>query len=319
MKRRQFLGLIASALGTGFGGGVGAASLVSGRRTQDYTSAGDLCITPAPGIQPVSDRLPASLTLAGSRLPKTAFLDAIAGKLSARGQPVAVHGGGCDDAIAAVRGRRAHFGNLCCPVDGSPASGFQWLPIARDIKAVVVHPDNPLESISLGALRGIARGQIRNWKEVGGNDRPIALVVHDHCPTYFEPVRQLLLQGEAPWSGHRLSATTDEDHLRQIIRFSAAIGVNSLVLADPYVARGELKVLKVDGVAPGVVAAAAGEYPLTGPFNIIFSEWEEASMRPFLDYLFSNDGQAGIRERAVPVPRDRALAVGRAPSYAARA
>lgn len=305
----------------GTGAGLGAASLMTGTRGQggqQFSIPDDTCITPQAlaELKKVANTWPSSLTFAGSRLIKNAFLDEMIDPL--RQTPtgrIMVYGGGCDDGVLAVQAGRAHIGNLCCPIEGSPASEMNWLPVGLDIKVVVAHPDNPVTNISMGALRDIARGSIRNWKRLGGSDRPIALVVHDHCPSYYEPVRTLLLDGAAPWSGHRLSATTDEDHLRQVARFPSSIGINSWILAEPLVRRGELKILHVEGSPPTVEAAENGDYPLTGPFNMIFSQWNEDGMGHFFDFLYSPQGQAIIRRKAVPISKGEALERGRPAGY----
>jgi ABC-type phosphate transport system substrate-binding protein len=45
--------------------------------------------------------------------------------------------------------------------------------------AFTVHPSNPIRSINTAELKGILLGQIINWSELGGPDRPIKLVMVD--------------------------------------------------------------------------------------------------------------------------------------------
>ncbi|MEO0992797.1 MAG: phosphate ABC transporter substrate-binding/OmpA family protein [Pseudomonadota bacterium] len=53
------------------------------------------------------------------------------------------------------------------------------LAIAKDGILVIVHPDNPVRSISLNELASIYSGQITNWADLGGNDREITVYAHD--------------------------------------------------------------------------------------------------------------------------------------------
>ncbi|MEM9145884.1 MAG: phosphate ABC transporter substrate-binding/OmpA family protein [Pseudomonadota bacterium] len=53
------------------------------------------------------------------------------------------------------------------------------LTIAKDGILVLVHPDNPIRSISLNELAGIYSGQITNWADLGGDDRPITVYSKD--------------------------------------------------------------------------------------------------------------------------------------------
>lgn len=56
------------------------------------------------------------------------------------------------------------------PVVEAPAGSF---PVGSQTLAVVVHPDNPVQSLTLDTLRGVFGGAIRAWNEIGGNDLPI--------------------------------------------------------------------------------------------------------------------------------------------------
>ncbi len=42
--------------------------------------------------------------------------------------------------------------------------------------AIIVHPTNPVRTIRLEALRKVLLGEIVNWRELGGEDRPIKVV-----------------------------------------------------------------------------------------------------------------------------------------------
>lgn len=317
--RRRFI----AALG---GLGMGGLALSLGATTRRETALDRLddaigksmCITapvmPALPIDPAS--LPKDLTFMGTRLLKLGFMDEVAQLYTKRtGKRVRVIGDGCDGGLVATRTGKAHFGELCCPVPGSPAAGLRWLTVAQDMKVVLTSPDNPVHDISLANLRKVATGEVRNWRELGGADRPIAFIVHNHCPPYLEPVRTILLDGGKTWSKHAMRSNTDTDHLRHLARFRPSLGVNSWVLAAPYVRRGKLKVLSIDGVMPSVRSVSRGDYPLTGPLNLIFALWMDDLMRPFLDFIYSEDAQRIIAKNTVPVSGKQAAELGDAPEY----
>lgn len=317
--RRRFLTALSGLGMSGLTLSLGAAT----RRDTALDSLDDvidrnMCISPAPmsalRIDPAV--LPKDLTFVGTRLLKLGFMDEIAELYGKRtGNQVRVIGDGCDGGLVAARSGKAHFGELCCPVPDSPAAGMRWLPVAQDMKVVLTSPDNPVHDISLANLREVATGEIRNWRELGGADQPIAFIVHNHCPRYLEPVRTVLLNGGKTWSRHAMRSNTDTDHLRHLARFRPSLGVDSWVLAAPYVKRGQLKVLSVDGVMPSVRSVSGGDYPLSGPLNLIFALWMEDLMRPFLDFIYSEEGQRVIARNAVPVNGAQAAELGDAPEY----
>jgi phosphate transport system substrate-binding protein len=57
-----------------------------------------------------------------------------------------------------------------------PYESLQAFEIARTRAAFVVHRDNPVRHLPLDVIRGILVGEIRNWKELGGQDLPIRVV-----------------------------------------------------------------------------------------------------------------------------------------------
>lgn len=317
--RRRFLSALGGLGLSGLTLGLGAAT----RRETALDRLGgvidrNMCISPssiaALRIDPAA--LPKDLTLVGTRLLNLGFMDEVAQLYRSRtGNHVRVIGDGCDGGLVAARSGKAHFGELCCPIPDSPAAGMRWLPVAHDMKVVLASPDNPVDDISLANLRKVATGELRNWRELGGSDRPIAFIVHNHCPPYLEPVRTILLNGGNSWSKHAMRSNTDTDHLRHLARFRPSLGVNSWVLAAPYVKRGELKVLSVDGVMPTVRSVSRGDYPLSGPLNLIFALWVDDLMRPFLDFIYSEEAQRIIARSAVPVSGAQAAKLGEAPEY----
>lgn len=318
--RRGFLTALLGLGAASFAAGISAAGRSTNPDRFAELVAKDVCLSPStltvPNLDP--SKLPAELTLVGSRLLKLGFLDEIVRVYEGQSKNrVKIIGGGCDDGLIATRLGKAHIGELCCPVQGSPAEGMCWLPVAQDIKLVLTTPDNPINNVRLSDLRRIMTGDIRNWREVGGEDRPIALIVHNHCPPYLEPVRTALIEKGRTWSKHAMRSNTDSDHLRHLARFRYSLGVDSGVLATPYIRNGQLKALHVDGVEPSLKNLESGAYPLGGPLNLIYAIWIEEKMRPFLDFLYSPEAARIIAKSAVPVSGWQ-VKTGYAPDYLAR-
>lgn len=296
MDRRGFLG--AAGLAALAAGLAGAAER---RRppVPDFV-CGD---SPRGGIRPVAMGAPTGgLVIAGTRLFKEGFFNELLAIYNrVPGRDARMLGGGCDDGVTGVRLGTAHLGCLCCPVAGSPAEGMGSLQVAWDMKVVVAHPGVRADRISTQQLRDVVTGRTRNWRALGGPDRRIALVVSDHCPDYVEPVRRDLMANRQDWSAQALVVKTDQKQLETTARFEHAIGVNSWIIAEPFVRKGQLKVLDVDGVAPTLANVAAGRYRLAGPMNVIYRQWSQESMAPFFDLLYGEAGREILSRHVVPV------------------
>jgi len=61
---------------------------------------------------------------------------------------------------------------------GSMIDPNQERILAVDSLAVITHPDNPVNTLTVDQLAAIYTGEIRNWAEVGGDDLPIVVVHH---------------------------------------------------------------------------------------------------------------------------------------------
>jgi phosphate transport system substrate-binding protein len=297
MQRREFLAALATAFG-GLAAGFGLAAAARSIDPGTASIAGSFCRVSTP-ILPA--RGP-GLTYQGTHILTYGALREIAEtyqKLT--GAPCRIYGGGCDDGITAVQRAQAHLGGLCCPVEGSRAEGLPWLPVARDLKAVVVNPAVPVDDIPFEALQDLARGRLRNWQAVGGHRRAVALVVRRHCEDYQEPVETQLTGPRDAWSRQAIFVNTDLELVDTVSRFQAGVGVVSWVFAEPLVSAGRLRLLAVEGAEASLEELAAGRYPLEGPLNLIYSEWHDDLMRPFLDFLYSPAGQAITARFLVPL------------------
>lgn len=270
--------------------------------------AESVCRTRPAGFVPVSlpPPRPGVLRYQGTHiLTHGAFRELADAYRGPRGERVWVAGGGCDDGITTVRRGLAELGGMCCPVRGSRGEGLPWLLVARDMKVVIVHPDNPVENVSFDALRAIARGRITRWRELGGEDRAIALVARKHCPDYFEPVRELIIGRSVDWSPRGLFVERDEQITELVSRFPGSLGIVSYVFAKPLVEAGRLRLLAVNGVRPGAAAVNSGRYRLHGPLSVIWREWRP-EMRPWFDFLYGPQGQAIVARALVPVSAEEA-------------
>lgn len=213
---------------------------------------------------------------------------------------VEVRGGGCDDGIAAVLENGADLGALCCPVQGTPAQAWTAFELAWDLKVAVVHPQVQAERLTMDQLQAVAAGHITNWRNLGGANRAIALVVRDHCPTYAEPVRRRLLGPAGAWSSKALQVERDEQLVDLVSRFESAIGLVSWVFARPLVEAGRLRALALDGALPVLRGRPNPRYGLHGPLLLATDRWDAARMAPFLDFVFSPAGRAIVERQLLP-------------------
>lgn len=148
----------------------------------------------------------------------------------------------------------ARFGNLA-------GAGAEHV-IGLDALVVAVHPDNPVSQLSIAQLRRIYRGEIGNWRELGGADLPVRPLHRDTESGTRATFDEEIFGGGRPAAPgvHEVSGNAETHRL--VLQQAGAIGY--LPYAD---AEGVKKVaIKAGGLAavvpdPGIIATE--DFPLT--------------------------------------------------------
>lgn len=159
--------------------------------------------------------------------------------------------------------------------------------IARDALAVIVNPDNPVQSLTREQIQDIFAGAINSWDEIGGVERPIVVVSREAGSGTFSAFEELVMEG-TPVTNAALRQGSN-GAVRQIIADDTdAIGYISLGIVDSTV-----KPLQIDGVQPSVEQVEAGNYRLVRPFLIVWQKGKQLSAlaEGFLGYVMSREGQ----------------------------
>ena len=143
---------------------------------------------------------------------------------------------------------------------GDLAQSQAQFALGLDGLAIIVSKDNPLEQITIEQLRRVFLGEVKNWSELGGADRPIQLHARPARSGTYKYFCDSVLQGKSiPSTAHRhsenalLAATVAKD--------AGGIGFVPMTRSDG------AKVLKVghEGsttfTAPSEESVRAGRYP----------------------------------------------------------
>jgi phosphate transport system substrate-binding protein len=170
---------------------------------------------------------------------------------------------------------------------------FQW---AIDGVGVVVHPRNPIRSLTKAALQDIFTGKIANWKALGGVDRGINVYTRDEASGTREVFWQMALEKKETTPG--ANVVVSNGAMKSAVATDPyAIGYISVGYIDPTVAP-----VSLDGVAPTLANVKEGKYPIArGLFSNTRKE-PHGLTKKFIDFLFSPEGQKIIADNGfIPV------------------
>ncbi len=68
--------------------------------------------------------------------------------------------------------------------------------IAYDGITVVVNPANPVSNLTFDQVRNIYNGNISNWKDVGGQDKPIVAISRDSSSGTYKDFQTMAMNGD---------------------------------------------------------------------------------------------------------------------------
>jgi phosphate transport system substrate-binding protein len=186
------------------------------------------------------------------------------------------------------------------------------VPIAFDGLTVVVHPSNPVRSVTIPELRRIwapeAQGQVMNWRQVnrGWPDLGLQLFGAGTASGTFDYFTEAVV-GTAKSSRTDYTPTEDDNvTVTGVAGNPGAMGYFGYAYFDQN--RQRVSALSIDAgegpVAPAPETIASGQYPLSRPLFVYFNA--EALRRPqvqrFAQYFVANAERLAPQVGYVPLP-----------------
>ena len=241
-----------------------------------------------PTVTPVVGRI----TFAGSTT-----VQPLAGKLGTAfnqhyaGVTLDIAAGGSVVGIKAIHDGTADIGMASRALTAEEAVGIQQVQIAADVLAIVVHPTNSIAGLTRQQLRDVYLGKIKNWKEVGGPDQSIVVVVRDTNSGTRGAFDEIVLEKQSPNAPGMKSAITAGDVAAAVAADPSAIG---------YVGFGNLeanlKLIKIDEVLPTKDTARNGSYSLVRPLLLLTGPLTQPLAKTYIDFVLSAEGQKLVEE-----------------------
>jgi phosphate transport system substrate-binding protein len=117
--------------------------------------------------------------------------------------------------------------------------------IGKDKVRVIVHKDNNIKSLTAEQIRGIFSGEIVSWKEVGGEDLPVLVVLGKLTPGTNTMFFRKFMAGKEV-TKEVLEATTAEDVRLNVASNVSAVGFGPQSLVDASVQAPQIPELARD-------------------------------------------------------------------------
>ncbi len=166
---------------------------------------------------------------------------------------------------------------------------FFHTPVAREMLAIVVHPEVTVNSLSQDDVRAIFSGQTVTWEEVGGVSLSIEVVTREWDSSARLAFDILVMEGQTMTSSARLGFS-DTHVLDLVAGTPGAIGY-----VPHSVLNGRVKVLAYNDTLPTPQTANTLAYPLVTTVEFVTRDEPQGATRALLDWILSNEGQEVVR------------------------
>lgn len=161
-----------------------------------------------------------------------------------------------------------------------------WLtPVAMDGVAIIVHPSNPINNLSLIQLRDVFRGRIADWPDVGGPPGEIAVASRESgsgTRARFE---------DAVMGGRQITINAVAFASEQAVLDYVGVTTTSIGYVSSGYLTGTVKAISVEGVLLTQAAIMDRRYPLSRPLLLVTPEEPQGELRTFVAWVLSPEGQ----------------------------
>ena len=173
--------------------------------------------------------------------------------------------------------------------------GYTETPFCKDPIAVIARKECNVGGLSQEELQDIFAGDIKNWKEVGGADLPILVIVPGTKTAAHKNFRRQVMKLKD--IAHDFMAY-DSTMVIEAVKFFPC-GSVSFISQGAAVQHKELITLEIDGLSP-----TDKDYPYYQEFNYVTKGQPTGNVKKFIDFTFSDVGQKIIEKYGmVPIPR----------------
>lgn len=163
--------------------------------------------------------------------------------------------------------------------------------VALDGLAMVVHPANPVRSLTKAQISSIYRGTITNWREVGGPNASIVVIQRESNSGTEESFKELVIGKGVPITGRAETQSSNGSVKSRVSSTLSAIGFLGHGFVD-----GSVKVIAVNGVFPTVETVKNGRYPVSRPLYFYTNGQPLGLVKQFIDVSNSAEGKRMITE-----------------------
>jgi len=211
---------------------------------------------------------------------------------------ISISGGGSGNGVKALIDGSTDIANSSRfikqkEVEAAVQNGRYPVPfaVAYDCIIPVVHPSNTVSDLTLAQLKSLYKGEIKNWKDIGGPDQPVVVVSRDTSSGTYEVWEEKIMEKERVFPGALLQASNGAV-VQAVSKNKNAVGYIGLGYLDESV-----KACTVGGIEGSPETTLNGTFPVSRPLFMFTPGWPQGETASFINFLLHpNKGQKYVGE-----------------------
>lgn len=226
-----------------------------------------------------------------------------------KGADISVTGGGSGTGIAALLDSQTDIANSSRSIKESELKSgktkgldIKEFIIGIDALSVIVNPKNKIASLNMETVGKIFKGEIKNWKEVGGKDMPINLYGRQSNSGTFSFFREHVLKGEYSDKMNSMNGNSQiVESIKNDVSGIGYVGVGYIVNDGKVLT--SVKILNVSqkegeiAYSPTVAKNIySGKYPIARGLQQYTPNKPTGDVKAFIEFELSKAGQAIVKE-----------------------
>lgn len=215
------------------------------------------------------------------------------------GTKVELNQGNTDNALQAVQTGQADLAAIGRPLTAAEkAAGLQQTPVARRKIAVVVGSQNPFPGDMTGEqFSQIFRGEITNWSQIGGANKPIRFIDRATSDTR-QALQPYPVFQKAPFKAGATAVSVNDDSTDAVINQLGDDGI-SYAVVDQVTNKPGVKIVSLYGTLPNQAS-----YPFSQPFTYVYKQPANPAVQAFLGYAAAPASQQAIAAASAGITAD---------------
>lgn len=222
------------------------------------------------------------------------------------GMLLVVEGGGSQVGIDSLSSKKADIAMVSRELSEEEKQKFSYITIGYDALAIIVNSANPLTNISTKNLIEIYKGNIKNWKALGVNDKNIHLIskkadrgtmhIFEHYTKLFNPNNPKNTDKTKMISDKAWEAGADTDGVVWVGGLTSAIGFVSFGSTENAKNYGmPIKILSLDNKTISAQAILNKTYPIIRELNLVFMP-QNIKAKKFANWMKEDLGQMMLEQ-----------------------